>query len=354
MLIRNVEAIYPNYPSALGAWRKHLWQIVVRIETDVGVTGFGYGGGGKASLPIINGHFRELLVGQSIDSIEQIDAIWDLLYSASIPYGRKGIAVMALSGIDLALWDLLGQAEKVPVYQLLGGLKKERVRGYASGIDPEWYAEMGFTAHKMVHRWTGNPADYDNAIASAERARAVFPKMSGADDNLLMFDCYMSWDADVTVEMSQRLAPFDIYWFEDVTTPDELEAQSTLRKSIKPIRLAGGEHEFTQHGFTDIARTEALDIWQPDITWCGGITATLRILKLAHEAGKQVVLHRGGEVWGLHFIAATDCDNLGEVLPGKRDEESIPLWIDEPQVQHGYLTPADAPGFGVKINEELL
>lgn len=349
MIIRDVEAVYPKYPSSLGAWRKDLWQVVVRVETDVGICGFGYGGGGKASMPIINGHFRTLLCGRAVNSVQDITALWELLYAESIPYGRGGIAVMALSGIDLALWDLLGRAEKVPVYQLLGGLQKERVRAYASGIDSEWYAEQGFTAHKLVHRWTGKTSDYDEAVAGAKRARALFP-----DDAWLMFDCYMSWNYDVTVEMAKRLAPYRIYWFEDVTTPDELKAQAALRKTIKPIHLAGGEHEFTQRGFAQIAQTDALDIWQPDITWCGGITAALRVLALAQSAGRRVVLHRGGEVWGLHFIAATACEDLAEVLPGRREQQIVPLWHDEPKPKNGFLEPGDAPGFGVTLDETLL
>jgi L-rhamnonate dehydratase len=122
--ITGVEAVYPEYKHVAPGWRTHLWQIVVRIETDTGVIGFGYGGGGKASLPIVNGHFRELLLGRRLDRVEDIAALWDLLYEASIPYGRKGVAIMALSGIDLALWDALGKAERMPIYSLLGGLRR--------------------------------------------------------------------------------------------------------------------------------------------------------------------------------------------------------------------------------------
>jgi L-rhamnonate dehydratase len=284
-----------------------------------------------------------------VDSAGDIRAIWDDLYMASLPYGRKGLAVMALSGVDLALWDALGKAEGKPVYELLGGLRKPRVRAYATGEDAEWYRELGFTATKFSHRWTGSESDYDRAVASASRAREVF-----GTDALIMIDTYMTWDAAVTQEMAKRLAEFEIYWFEDVLTPDDLEGQAALRPLVKPVLVSGGEHEFTHHGFAEVARVGALDLWQPDITWCGGITAGLRILDIARDAGIPVCPHRGGEVWGLHLIAASDCIDLAEVHSGTFNRERDQLWLNEPQARDGYIAPADAPGFGVALNEAML
>ena len=155
MKITDVKAVYPNYHHVVPSWRTHLWQIVVRIDTDAGITGYGYGGGGVAAVEVVNTHFRELLLGRAVDSVEDIAAAWDRLYAASLPYGRKGIAIMGLSGVDLALWDLLGHAENKPVYELLGERKKGRVPVYATGGDSEWYRETGFMHHKFPHRWTG-------------------------------------------------------------------------------------------------------------------------------------------------------------------------------------------------------
>ena len=349
MKITDVKAVYPNYQHVVPSWRTHFWQIVVRVETDTGVTGLGYGGGGVASVEVVNRHFRELLLGRQVNGVDDIRDAWDALYAESLPYGRKGVGVMALSGVDLALWDLLGRAERVPVYDLLGGKKKDRVQSYATGDDPEWYSELGFTAHKFPHRWTGSDADYDSAIASAARARELF-----GPEAQLMIDTYMTWDAQATLEMSKRLSEFNIYWFEDVLTPDLLEAQAELRPAVKPVLLSGGEHEFTHHGFAEIARSGALDLWQPDITWCGGITAGLRILDIAREAGAAVAPHRGGEVWGLHLIMATEGLDLAERNPGRRGAPRDELWFDEPQPENGYLEPSDAPGFGVTLNEAMV
>ena len=349
MKITDIRAVYPNYRQSLGGWRPYLWQIVVRVETDIGVSGFGYGGGGVAAVEVVNRHLRDLLLDESCDSPADIERLWDKLYAASIPYGRGGIAIMALSGIDIALWDLLGRAERQPVYALLGGTSAPRVRAYASGDDPEWFAESGFTAHKIPFGRFRDASAFERAAAAAEESR----RHLGADA-LLMFDCYMAWDADTTRKMARTLAPYDVYWFEDVLTPDDLDGLAALRPQIKPIQLAGGEHDFTQFRFADIARAGALDIWQPDVTWCGGITATRRIIAQAQEAGATVILHRGGEPWGLHVIAGTACEELGELVLGNRNRTHEQLWLDEPQAVDGFLTLSDAPGFGVRLNETLL
>lgn len=348
MQITHVQALYPEFIPTPSGWRTHLWQIAVRVETDQGIAGWGYGGGGEAALPIINGHFRELLLGRSLNSTTEIQTLWDDLYRASIPYGRKGIAIMALSGVDLALWDALGQAEGVPVAHLIqqesGQPLKSTVRAYATGADGKWYAEQGFTAHKFSPSWVGDGGDYDRTEATAQAARALF-----GPDALLMADCYMAWDGAIARQMAQRLAPYQLYWFEDLLTPDALTGQAALRGQLGAIQVAGGEHEFTQYGFREIAAAGALDIWQPDITWCGGITAGLRIVELAQSVGAQVVPHRGGEVWGLHLIAATACADLAEVLPGSRQRPASSIWQGEPQATNGFLTLSDAPGFGVTL-----
>lgn len=348
MKITQIYGDYPQHGQTLGGWRPRLWQIVVRVETDAGVTGIGYGGGGEASLPIINGHFRELLLGRTIETVADITTLWDQLYSASIPYGRRGIAIMALSGVDLALWDALAKVQDVPVCHLIsqqtGHPVRHKIRAYASGWDAAWFADQGFTAHKSATGAIGRLGGYASLIEWASDARTRF-----GPDGLLMVDCYMAWDAAMTRTMAAQLAAYDIYWIEDVLTPDHLAEQSILRNEIKPILLAGGEHEFTQHGFAEIARANALDIWQPDVTWCGGVTATLRIIELAQEAGVRVVLHRGGEPWGLHVMAAAACEPLAELVLGGRDAPEHSIWQGEPQATDGFLTVGDAPGFGVAL-----
>ncbi|MBN4064611.1 hypothetical protein JYU04_02635 [Dehalococcoides mccartyi] len=348
MKITSISAVYPNYQHTVPSWRTHMWQIVVKVDTDTGQTGWGFGGGGKAAVEIVNGHFADILIGKSVNSLDDISAIWDFLYTESIPYGRKGVAIMAISGVDLALYDALGKAEAKPVAELLTDLPKSQIRCYATGPDTDYYAELGFTAQKMPHRWTGDDS-FEVAVNAAEKARTSF-----GPDAEVMFDVYMSWDSEVTLKMHDALKHVGIHWFEDVLTPDDLDEIGNLRRKISPVNMAGGEHEFTAHGFAEIAKAEAYDIWQPDITWCGGITAGLRIIGMAEQAKAKVVPHRGGEPWGLHLIAATSCEDFAELLPGIRGGSSDDLWLGAPAPNNGYIQISEAHGFGVTPNEDLL
>ena len=349
MKITEVKAVYPRYRHVVPSWRTHFWQIVVQVATDTGVVGFGYGGGGVAGVEIVNRHFRELLLGREVNGTQDISDAWDYLYEQSLPYGRKGLAIMALSGIDLALYDLLGKSQGKPVYEVLGGPQKSRVFSYATGPDSELYRDLGFLAHKFPHRWSGNPEDYETAVTAAAKARELY-----GPDARLMVDCYMSWDAGVTTRMADVLAGYGLYWYEDVLTPDNLAGQAKLRPVAAPTLIAGGEHEFTHFGFRDIAEAGALGLWQPDITWCGGITAGLRIIDLAREAGIPVSPHRGAEVWGLHLIAASDWADFAEMHSDHIREPRDLLWLEEPEAKDGYVFPSDRPGFGVRLNEEML
>ena len=367
MQITDITAVYPRHqhhvaapssgrsitvaaPAGTGMFgRQYFWQIVVRVESNTGHTGFGMGGGGIAAVEVVNRHFRELLVGRNVDNIEQIQEIWDDLYFASIPYGRRGLGIMALSGVDIALWDLLGRAEQKPVFELIGGLRKERVRAYAMGVDTVWYRDLGYTAHKLPQLFTGADSDYDDIVTAVALARDTFGPIAP-----LMIDNYKTWNAEVTLEMAHRLAEFNVYFFEDVLTPDDVEGLATLRPLVKPVLIAGGEHEYTHYGFAELARAGALDLWQPDVNWCGGITALLKIIELASREGVPIAPHRGGEVFGLAVVAATDCEDLAEVLPGIRGVHQEELWLGQPKVEDGYLSPTDLPGFGVTLNESML
>ncbi len=349
MKITSLKAAYPRYRHVPPSWRTHMWQIVVRVETDVGIVGLGSGGGGVPAVEIVNRHMAELVVGSRVDSPADIAAIWDDLYAESMPYGRKGVAIMALSGVDLALWDALGRAEGLPVRDLIGGPRRDSVPVYATGGDSDWYAELGITGQKIPHRWTGEDSDYDRTEESVAGVRRVL-----GQDADVMIDTYMTWTSEVTLKMAERLQELRVHWFEDVLTPDDLAGQAELRGKVGETLIAGGEHEFTHHGFREIARAGALDVWQPDITWCGGISAGLRILDLANEAGVPVMPHRGGEPWGLHFIAGSGCHQLAEMVMGDRDGGRDEVWLGAPEVADGRLLLTDEPGFGVRLNEELL
>ncbi|MEE3235083.1 MAG: mandelate racemase/muconate lactonizing enzyme family protein [Candidatus Latescibacterota bacterium] len=350
MRLVDVKAVYPNYNHATKTWRTHFWQIVVRVETDCGVIGWGYGGGGVAAVEVINKHFREIIIGKSVDSVEDISALWELLYIASVPYGRGGLALMALSGLDLAVWDALARAESKSTCELLGGVARNRVKGYATSQDPMRSRDDGFTAYKFTHlAGKKENTNLDQLIANVRSARDVF-----GNDALLMVDAYMSWDVKYALDAAKGLLDFGVYWFEDVLSPDDLSELARLKSELFPVKLVGGEHDFTRHAFGHIARADSLDIWQPDITWCGGLTELLRISELASSYKIPVCPHRGGEVWGLHFLSAGYGMDLAECHVAHFRQDGPCLWLHEPVPEGGYLQIGDGIGFGVEPNEALL
>jgi L-rhamnonate dehydratase len=349
MRIRTVKAIYPRWNRPLSdAWQSHFWQIVVMVTTECGRTGYGYGGGGGPAVQVVNSHLSRFLTGRTLEGVDDIRAAWQALYRASLPYGRGGIAMMALSGVDLALWDLLGRARNQPVCELLGGGRVPSVRAYASGLAFETYRDMGFEAVKVFCHWR-EPADYDRTEALIARAREVM-----GTEALVMLDCYMSWNAEIAVEMRKRLAPYNVYWFEDILTPDHKRELTELKPQLAPVLSAGGEHEFTLEGYKALAAANSLDIWQPDVTWCGGLTGALAILELADKAGIPVCLHRGGEPWGLHLISASNCLDLAELVGPDRRDGTVQAWKELPRLATGRLHVADRPGFGVEPDPALL
>ena len=229
MKVTEVQAAYPKWRHLPlgGAWQAHFWQIAVRVVTDVEVVGHGYGGG-QPAVHVINDHLSRFLVGRTIGDVGDIAAAWDELYLVSIPYGRGGLAQMALSGVDLALWDALARAERCPVHRLIGPRSKGRVTAYATSGDLELTARYGYSAIKLSHRWRGK-ADYDSAAQRLAAARAAFGPAAR-----LMVDCYLSWPVAVAARMAKLLAPYAPYWFEDVATPEHLAELAALRPRVKP------------------------------------------------------------------------------------------------------------------------
>ena len=201
MKIETVKAVYPKYHNVVSSWRTHLMaDRELRLEPTLASLDTVTAVAASLPCPSLTDISTNSLSGASLNSPEDIFAIWDQLYYESIPYGRKGIAMMALSGVDLALWDALGKAERRPVAGLIGGIRKPSIEVYATGLDSEWYAELGVSGQKLTHRWNGTT---DDAVASAEAARQIM-----GNDARLMFDVYMSWDADVALKMADALAEF--------------------------------------------------------------------------------------------------------------------------------------------------
>jgi L-alanine-DL-glutamate epimerase-like enolase superfamily enzyme len=338
MKIADVRAVIPESPTAPRDWRSAMAQFLAIVETDTGRIGLGVGGGGKAALHIVDTVLREVLIGRDPRDVEQL---WDAMYRATMPFGRKGLAVMTLSGLDLALWDLLGKLEHQPVYELLGGLRHERIPAYASiGDTVTDELERGYRHVKLhLSRVEGEP-------------RVVVDKVRAAREQLgpdvpLYTDAAMRWDLDTALQLADAFAPYDVGWLEEPIPADDLAGYQILMQR-SPIPIAGGEHEYTTWGYRELLDRRAHAIWQPDACWVGGLTQLKRIFELA-PPDIWLVPHRGCEVWGLHAIAALADRPLAE------DGRPWITWLrSQPPVIDGHITPPSGPGFGVEVDEALL
>jgi L-alanine-DL-glutamate epimerase-like enolase superfamily enzyme len=333
--IRCSQPIAPNSPPD---WRTSLGQIAVRIEADDGQVGYGVGGGGKAAIHVIEAVLTPLLIGKVVEPVEEH---WQRMYDATLPFGRKGIAIMALSGVDLALWDLRAKAAGKPVAETLGGTVGRPIPTYSTvwdEVDAETAA--GTQAVKLhVH-----PQDRRDLVGEVVR-RVESARQAIGPDRELMIDAWMEWDVDTTLAIAERIRPLGIGWIEEPLSADDLAGYAELCRH-SPIPIAGGEHEFTAIGFGELIERRLHQVLQPDACWCGGMTEMVKIYRMAQAAGLRVVPHRGAEVWGLHAIAALDPEPLAE------SGRPWMSWVrGQPEIEQGEVRLGAALGFGVELEE---
>ena len=341
MKITDIRACQPQTPDAPPDWRTSMGQILVAVDTDAGLVGYGVGGGGAAGIHVVRTVLRELLLGRDPAAIERT---WEEMYRATLPFGRKGLALMALSGVDLALWDLRGKAAGAPIARLLGGEVGQSIPTYATvwgSVEPA--LEAGHRAIKLHLSKFDSRSGLDPLIEAVADARGRI-----GDEGLLMIDAFMQWDVDTTLDVAGRLADYKLAWLEEPLLPDDFEGYAELAAQC-PIPIAGGEHEFTAAAFAEIINRRLHRVLQPDVCWCGGLTELIKIYCMAGEAGLRVCPHRGAEVWGLHAIAALDPDPLAE------SGRSWMTWVrGQPPIVDGQITVADAPGFGATFDTDSL
>ncbi len=349
------EPVRPKFASAddpararsFGPFAQLTGAILVRVRTASGLTGYGLGGGGGAAVYIIERHLAGLLDGTHPESVE---TLWDQLYNASSFYGRRGVPVMALSGIDLALWDIAGKAAGKPVAKLLNASARASCPSYYTGTKIDWAIEQGFTGFKLP---VSDVAPDAPDAAKKIEARVAETRGKIGKDSLLMIDCLGRWNVAFTLEMARRLAPYRLHWIEEALMPDDMEGYARLCREVRGTQIASGEHEYTHYGFGELIRRNAVQMLQPDISWSGGLTALRRIATLAAPRKLPMAPHRGGSVYGLNFIAATPICTLAESF-GLGEKGGVLMQAMTPRFQKGQLYISEKPGFGVEIDESTL
>jgi L-rhamnonate dehydratase len=283
---------------------------------------------------------RDLLVGRDAANVEQLHT---QMCRHTAFYGRKGLVVMAISGVDLALWDLRGKAANLPVAKLLNpevDLECE-LPTYSSVFDDsdaEAAIQAGHRAIKLHVGSFGDQPDPAEVAAQVQRTRERL-----GPDASVMIDAFARWDVDTSLRVADAIEQYDVDWFEEPIQPDDLGGYAILSQQ-SPIPIAGGEHEYLADGFKTLVDRRLHAILQPDINWCGGLTTLVEIYRMAQAAGIRVCPHRGSEPYALAAIAALDNDPLAE---------SGRAWFNclggFPAIREGMIRVSSEPGFGVTI-----
>ena len=348
-------AIHPQYRHPLSSWFPADAMCVVEIQTDEGLVGTGWCEDyARATSVIIENHLTRLLVGA--DPLER-GRLWDQLFRSTMPYGRKGPALYAISAVDIALWDLAGKHFGQPVFELLGGRARDVVPVYASHLhftnEDEFVAEAteyvrrGFKAMKM--RFLHGPADGPAGLRrNVELVRMLRDAVGDGID--IMADAYMGWDLEYALRMCRALEPFDMKWVEEPLLPDQMREYAALRQD-SPVPIAAGEHETTRYGFAQIIEAGALDIIQFDIGRVGGFSEARKVCALAQAAGLPVYTHAYG-MPTLHLATSDTAVGMVEYFP-------VPVWDDVTEAPHfdgaaipegGQVSIGDAPGLGATLS----
>lgn len=327
---------------------------LIMVTTDNGITGLG----AAYSYPdlvriIVENHLKPHLLGADPLKVEEH---WEMMYGLTRWYGRKGVAISALGGIDIALWDLRGKAAGKPVFRLLEA-ERNSAPAYASGLfwqddlsqleeETARHLEKGFLRVKMR---LGQSKDYDLAALEAVR------KAVGQDGDVIV-DGSHRYTLDAAKTFGKSLTANRAFWFEEPFPPEDIDNYVTLRRQLS-VPLAAGENDFGVQGFRELIRAGAVDIVQPDVCRAGGITECLRIGRLASASNLRVATHTWSDAVALianaHLIAALPTGITVEV-----DQTGNPLideLLTEPLViKDGLLKLSEEPGLGIQLNPATL
>ncbi|HTT22605.1 MAG TPA: L-rhamnonate dehydratase [Candidatus Sulfotelmatobacter sp.] len=344
--------------SSMGTFTFHGW-LTVEVFTDDGIVGLGNAAlAPQITKQTIDLYLKPLLLGQNPWDIE---FLWQHMYRKTMAFGRKGIGMVAISAVDIALWDLLGKAAKQPVYRLLGGRTKARIPVYASRLyatnldelaaEASRYKDQGFKAMKLRFGW--GPADgAEGMLRNVALVRTVRETVGNEID--VMADAYMGWTLDYAKRMLPLLEPFGLRWLEEPVIPDDIYGYADL-KSHGCIPIAGGEHEFTLSGFRDLLQARAVDYIQFDTNRVGGITQAHKISALAEAHAIPVIPH-AGQMHNYHVVMASYNSPMAEYFPVVDVEVGNELFwylfAGEPKAKDGSIDLSDdVPGLGLTIDE---
>lgn len=353
-----MDALYDR-GDAMGSFRFHGW-MTCEIETDTGLVGIGNAAlAPRITKAIIDEYLAPLVIGQDPWDFEYL---WQRMYRSTHAWGRKGIGMVAISAVDIAIWDILGKAAGKPVFKLLGGRTKEQIPVYASKLysrpieemqrEAQSYVDQGFSMFKMRFGWgpKDGVAGMDENIKRVAAVREVV-----GDNTDLMLECYMGWNLDYAKRMLPLLAEFNPRWLEEPVIADDIDGYAQLN-NLGIIPISGGEHEFTLFGFKHLLDRNAVSYIQYDTNRVGGITAAQKINALA-EAFQVPVIPHAGQMHNYHLTMANLNCPISEFFPVHDVEVGNELFYyifkGDPEPTNGFIDLSDTePGLGLTISEE--
>src|SRR5215469_7558306 len=373
--IRTIALAYkcdPPYASASGVQSRR-GALLVEVETDDGIVGIGEAGvGGGVTATVIEKDLKPALIGQ--DPL-MIEGLWQRMFVRTRQYGRRGLVLNAISGIDIALWDIAGKIAKLPVYKLLGACR-DRVEAYASGgfyqegkgVDgisgeAEGYRARGFKGMKMkigrnpstgthLRQLSGN-VQFCETDPAEDLARIAAVRKALGPNAKLMVDVNCAWSPSFAIEMGREMAPYKLFWIEEPVATDDIDGSARIADALDTA-IAGYETELGLYGFRELIARGAVDIVQPDIAWTGGFTEGKRIAAFAQAHHRMVAPHAFGSavllVASLHYAASIpnglvlEWDQNPNALRSELLKEALRLQGDST------VRVPERPGLGIELD----
>ena len=346
--------------DAMGSFRFHEW-LICEIETDDGIVGIGNAAlAPQVAKKTIDTYLKPLVIGE--DPFDYA-YIWEKMYRRTHAWGRRGIGMVAISAIDIALWDIMGKITKKPVFKLLGGRTKEKIPVYASKLysqpikdlqkEAESYVKQGFKMFKMRFGWgpKDGPDGMKKNIELAEAVREVI-----GEDTDLMMECYMGWNLDYAKRMIPKLMKFNPRWLEEPVIADDIHGYAELN-NMNMIPISGGEHEFNIFGFKQLLDLKAVSYIQYDNNRVGGFTAAQKINAIA-EAHQIPVIPHAGQMHNYHLTMSNFNCPISEFFPVHDVEIGNELFYyifeGDPAPENGFINLDDnKAGLGLTITDKF-
>jgi L-alanine-DL-glutamate epimerase-like enolase superfamily enzyme len=344
---------------------------VIEIESDAGIVGVGesctqseHDEASLSAQTIIERGLKPLLVGEDPSNIRKL---WEKLYLQTEWFGRGGIVMYALSGVDIALWDLIGKTLEVSVSRLLGGRFRDSVKVYASIIfDMDDFAAManeakqwikeGYAAVKFGWGQTRQSAFGLDAKKDEAAVKYLRDELGPEVDIMIDVGRYVNWSGSHALKMAKTLSRYGIYWLEEPLPQDDIDGYIRLTE-LSPVTIATGEGEYNRFGFKQLITKHAADIIQPDICRAGGLTEGMRIADMAQAWNISIVPHG----FSTAINVAANLQWVSSMAPAtllefRRTQSPLIFRLAKPhfEAQQGQLQIPDKPGLGIELDQAVI